>query len=96
MELSEITAGMKQVNVKAKVVEISEPREVMTKFGSNATVATVIIEDDSGKMKLSLWNEDIGKVSVGAVVEITNGYVTSFKGENQLNVGRYGQLKVAQ
>ena len=96
MKLSEITAGMKQVNVKAKVVEMSESREVTTKFGSNATVATVVIEDDSGKMKLSLWNEDIGKVSVGAMVEIANGYVTSFKGENQLNVGRYGQLKVTK
>jgi replication factor A1 len=96
MKLSEITAGMRQVNVKAKVVEISEPREVTTKFGSNATVATVVIEDDSGRMKLSLWNEDIGKVSVGAVVEIANGYVTSFKSENQLNVGRYGQLKVVR
>jgi replication factor A1 len=95
MKLSEITSGMKQVNVKARVVEISEPREVMTKFGSNATVATVTIEDDSGKMKLSLWNEDIGKVSIGVVVEIMNGYVTTFKGENQLNVGRYGQLKVS-
>jgi len=96
MKLSEITAGMKQVNVKAKVVEMSESREVTTKFGSNATVATLVVEDDSGKMKLSLWNEDIGKVSVGAMVEIANGYVTSFKGENQLNVGRYGQLKVTK
>jgi len=29
-------------------------------------------------------------------VQIENGYVTTFRGENQLNVGRYGKITVLQ
>jgi replication factor A1 len=95
LKLAEITAGMKQVNVNAKVIEISETREVMTKFGTLSRVATVVLEDDSGRINLSLWNDDIPKVSVGSTVEVTNGYITTFRGDNQLNVGKFGKLNVS-
>jgi replication factor A1 len=66
----------------------------MTKFGEVSRVATATIFDDSGSIKLTLWNENIDKVSPNSEVQIENGYVTSFRGENQLNVGRYGKLTV--
>ena len=33
-------------------------------------------------------------VNVGDNIKIDNGYITSFKSENQLNVGKFGTLKV--
>jgi ssDNA-binding replication factor A large subunit len=33
-------------------------------------------------------------VNVGNKVKIENGYVTSFKGEIQLNVGKFGTMTV--
>ena len=42
----------------------------------------------------TLWNEQIDQVKVNSNVKIENGYVTSFRGETQLNVGRYGKLTV--
>jgi len=47
-----------------------------------------------GKIKLTLWNKQIDQVSVNDTVQIENGYVTSFRGEIQLNVGKYGKLTV--
>jgi replication factor A1 len=94
MKISELKFGMRRVNLTATVTEISEPREVMTKFGEVSRVATAVISDDSGKIKLTLWNENIDKVSANSQVQIENGYVTTFRGENQLNVGRYGKLTV--
>jgi len=93
MKIVELKLGMRKVDLKAKVTEISESREVVTKFGASR-VATAVLSDESGTIKLSLWNEDIDKVSVGNTVQIENGYVTSFRGENQLNVGRYGKVTV--
>jgi replication factor A1 len=93
MKISELKEGMRRVSLTATVTEISEPREVVTKFG-NSRVATAIISDDSGKMKLTLWNENIEKVSENSTVQIENGYVKSYLGENQLDVGRYGKLTV--
>src|SRR5207247_462883 len=50
------------------------------------------VSDESGTVKVTLWNENISKVAVNDTVEIQNGYVDSFRGELQLNVGRYGKL----
>lgn len=96
MNISELKAGMKQVSLTAKVIQISEPREVTTKFGEASKVATATIQDDSGTINMSLWNENIDKVAVNDAVQIENGYMTTFRGENQLNVGRYGTITVVK
>jgi replication factor A1 len=86
---------MKNVNVEAKVVEKSEPREVMSRFKDETyKVATAMISDGSGTIKLTLWNDQINQVNVNDKVKVEKGYVTSFKGEIQLNIGKYGILTV--
>ncbi len=92
MRISDLKAGMRQVNLKAKVVNVSEPREVRTRFGW-ARVADAVIEDETGQAKMSLWNQQINMVAAGDEIIIENGYTTEFRGEVQLNVGKYGKLK---
>jgi replication factor A1 len=67
----------------------------MSRFKEEAyKVATVLIADETGRIKLTLWNEQINQVKVDDTVKVENGYVTSFRGEIQLNVGKYGKLTV--
>lgn len=94
MKINELREGMRRVELEGKILDIGEVREVTTKFGEPGRVATATLEDDSGTTKLSLWNEMIETVGVNDKVKIENGYVTSFRGESQLNVGRYGKLTV--
>jgi replication factor A1 len=94
MKISELKPGMRRVDVIAKVLEISQPREVTTRAGEQSRVADAMVSDDSGTVKLTLWNEQIDQVKANSNVTIENGYVTSFRGETQLNVGRYGKLTV--
>lgn len=94
MKISELKPGMKRVDVEAKVLNLSEAREVTTRAGEQSRVATADVSDDSGTVKLTLWNEQIDQVKVDSSVKVENGYVTSFRGETQLNVGRYGKLTV--
>jgi replication factor A1 len=94
MKISELKPGMKRVDVTANVLSLSETREVTTRAGEQSRVATADVSDDSGTVKLTLWNEQIDQVKVNSSVKIENGYVTSFRGETQLNVGRYGKLTV--
>jgi replication factor A1 len=94
MKISELKPGMRRVEVTAKVLELSEARDVTTRAGEQSRVATAMVSDDSGTVKLTLWNEQIDQVKVNNSVSIENGYVTSFRGETQLNVGRYGKLPV--
>ncbi|HZY94870.1 MAG TPA: OB-fold nucleic acid binding domain-containing protein [Candidatus Bathyarchaeia archaeon] len=95
IKIAELKPGMRRVDVKGKIVDIESPREVNTKFGPGQ-VANATLQDESGTVKVTLWNENISKIAVNDDVEIQNGYVESFRGELQLNVGRYGKLaKVA-
>lgn len=92
MKISELKPGMRRVDITAKITEISEARNVTTRRGEESRVATAVVADDSGTVKLNLWNEQIDQVKVNDTVDIKNGYVDSFRGETQLNVGRYGTL----
>lgn len=93
-KIAELRAGMSRVDVSATVLQLSDPRDVTTRRGEQMRVATARIKDDSSEINLTLWNEDIDRVKVGNTVKIENGYTTSFRGETQLNVGRYGKLTV--
>ena len=92
MKISELKAGMRNVSVTGKVDSVGESRTVNLKAGGTNAVADAIISDESGSMKLSLWGDDIDKVRPGDRVSIENGYINTFKGENSINIGKFGKL----
>jgi replication factor A1 len=95
LNIRDLRNGMRRVTVEAKVVEKGEPRQVRSRYKDETyTVADAKIEDETGSIKLTLWNEQIDQVNVDNKIKIENGYVTSFKGEIQLNVGKFGTLTV--
>jgi replication factor A1 len=97
LKIKDLQNGMKRVSIEAKVTEKSDPREVTSRFKDQTLkVADTIIADETGQIKLTLWNEQIDQVNVNDAIKVENGYVTSFRGEIQLNVGKYGKLVVAE
>lgn len=94
MKISELKNGMNNVNLKAKVIEISEPREILTKFGTTTTLTVATLEDGSGSIKLTLWGKASEGIEQGNEVEVTKGFVKEFRDELQLSVGRGGEVKI--
>ncbi len=95
MNIKDLRNGMKRVEVEAQVTEKGNPREVMSRYKDETyTVADAVVADETGSIKLTLWNEQIDQVNVNDKIKIENGYITSFKGEIQLNVGKYGKLTI--
>jgi replication factor A1 len=95
-DIKDLNDGMKRVSVEAKVVEKGDPREVKSKYKDETyRIVDAVLADETGSIKLTLWNEQIDQVNVGDNVKIENGYVTSFKGEIQLNVGKFGTMTVS-
>jgi replication factor A1 len=95
LEIKDLRSGMKRVEVEATVVEKGNPRTVQSRFKDESyTVADAVVQDETGTIKLTLWNEQIDQVNVNDKIKIENGYVTAFKGEIQLNVGKYGKLAI--
>src|SRR5512137_705183 len=68
----------------------------MGRDGSPHKVSDALIGDETGVVYLTLWDDNIEKVNDGETVRIENGYVTLFKGNIRLNIGKYGKLEPAQ
>ncbi len=97
MKIKDLRDGTKRVDIEAKVIEKTGAREVMSRYKDVVLrVANATISDDTGSIKLTLWNDQIEQVNVNDTVKIENGYVTSFRGEIQLNIGRYGKLSIVE
>jgi Single-stranded DNA binding protein Ssb-like, OB fold len=92
--ISDLHVGMKRINLTARVMEVCEPHSIITRHGNPGVLADALIGDSSGTVKLVLWGEQIGSVSVGDIVRIVNARVLSFRGEKQVQVGRSGTIRV--
>lgn len=93
MQVKELKPRQGNVNIELEIEEIGEVREFQ-KFGNVGRVANATAKDESGSIKVSLWNDDIDKVKAGDRIRITNGWVSEFQGEKQLSAGRLGKLEV--
>ena len=92
--IKDLRKGMRHVNLKAKILEVAEPKHVFTRYGNRAIVAKASIADETGTINLCLWNAQIDSVSAGDTVQIENARVSAFRGESQLSLGKSGTLTV--
>jgi len=90
--IRDLRAGMNNVSLKAKVLEVTQPKHVVTRYGNLASLAKALIADETGKIKLCLWNEQIDSVAAGDTVQIENARTSTFRGERQLSLGKKGTL----
>jgi len=91
--IGELREGMRAVEVEATVLEKSEPRTVRSGgTGETYRLAEAVIGDETGTVKLVLWNDQTRQVNAGDRVRIEGGYVKSFRGELQLSISRYGHI----
>jgi len=94
LSIDELRFRMQHVNIKAKVSEKPEKRQIRTRWGAPAFVSNVQITDDSGSIRLSLWNHQIDAVNVGDEVDIRGGHVVQYAGTPQLRLGKKGTLSI--
>ena len=94
--VQDLRHGMKKVNVEAEVLETPKPTLVHTRYGNSALVTNAWIADETGKIKLCLWNEQANSAVKGDIIQIKNASVSTFKGERQLRLGRKGTISVLQ
>ncbi len=83
---------MSSVNIRVTVSEILKPKQIITGKGVEHEILEAKVEDETGAITLVLWDEKILPLKVGDVLQIGNGFVTSFKGKWRINVGKYGEI----
>jgi len=93
MKVNELTdkGGVEEITLKITAIE--EPRDVR---GGTLRVCNCTGEDDTGKVVVALWNEDIDKVKEGDSIKITKGWSQMYNDSMQISSGKFGTLEVLE
>jgi replication factor A1 len=95
MEIKDIQANQGNIDIVATVIQ-KEDERTFEKFGKQGRVCNAILQDETGQVKLTLWNEDVDKVKQGDKIHVQNGWCSEFKGEKQLSSGKFGKIEVVE
>ena len=91
MKIKGLRPGMEGVDLEVSILRLEEQREVTAHSGITHFIVEGEVEDDSGSIRLTVWNESIEQlmdVNLGNRLELKNCFITSFKGVLSVNVGR--------
>ncbi|MHA1907614.1 MAG: GNAT family N-acetyltransferase [Candidatus Thorarchaeota archaeon] len=82
-----------RVFVEGHVDQISNTRTVTSrKTGEELKVADVDLSDDTGSIKLVLWNNQIKQVKLNSRIRTEEGFVKEYQDELQLSIGQWGMI----
>ncbi len=97
LKIENVVPGMRSVSLKCRVVNISEINEFKKTDGSEGKVQSIILGDETGTIRLSLWNDQLEfaeKIEVGSTIEIKNAYSKEDnRGNVELRLGKKTIIK---
>ena len=98
LKIGKLEDGAQNVDLTVRILQIFSPRE-FEKNGKKGTLCNLLVGDETGEIRLTLWNKDAKRVQEecierGAVLVLKNCYVTSYKDRKQLNLSYSGEMAV--
>jgi ssDNA-binding replication factor A large subunit len=96
-KIGDLKEGVGSVNVAALVTQVGEEREFIRRDGSEGRVVSVLLEDETGTVRLSLWDDDVDivqDIQDGSIIVVENGYTRAGFGGLDLNAGRNGRVHI--
>jgi replication factor A1 len=97
IKINDITLEKRNVSFTGKVMDVYEMREFSRDDGSSGRVANIIVSDDTGSIRVVLWDEladlvKVDEIKVGQMVGVS-GYVKEGYSGLEVSIGRGGSLK---
>jgi len=94
--IGDLTINMWDVDIEGKVATVYDVRTFTKKDGSEGQVRNVVIADQTSKIRVTFWDDDvdkIAKVKEGDIIRIVHGYTKEgFRGGLEFTVGRKAEL----
>ncbi|HUT82185.1 MAG TPA: DUF2240 family protein [Candidatus Bathyarchaeia archaeon] len=98
VRLSDLDEKMSNISVLARITGISDIREFERKDGTKSVVGSLIVIDNSGPGRITIWNsmtDYIKTVEIGDVIRIENAYVRlGLRGEPEVHVGKGATIEI--
>jgi replication factor A1 len=93
-KIAEIKSDMGEVSLLGVVVDPGEIREFLRKDGGKGQVRTVLLGDETGKIRLTLWDEQAAMALVkGETIEVMNGSCRERYGSLEIQTGSYSSVR---
>ncbi len=91
-KITDIKNGMSDINLRARVLDIADIKTFNRKDGSTGRVSNITVGDDTGKIRVTLWDEKTDLLSglkVNDSIEIINAYAreNNFSQQVEVQVG---------
>ncbi len=101
LKIKNLVSGMNNVDLTAKIIKIFEPRN-FEKNGKSGVVNNIILGDETGTVRMSLWNDETDLIKKndlkeGVCIKLTGGYTKEDnRGNPELRIGRKGKIEVIE
>ncbi len=94
--INEVRMGMGNVCVRGLILSKQEPRSFNRKDGSRGAVQGLMLGDETGKIRLTVWDsklKDVEALSPGDTIEVLHAYTRESMGGVEIQVGSRGILR---
>ncbi len=98
-KIKDITPDNSNVSFACRVVSISDVREFSRSDGSVGRVANIAVGDETGTIRVSLWDELadlVNEIEVGEHLQIGGYAKDGYAGTTEVSVGRTGHIDVIE
>ena len=99
LKINSIVPNMQKVNFLGKIVNISPVKEFETNDGKGK-VLNIILGDETGTIRISLWNEKTEaseRLNSGDILEVIGGYTRrDYRGSTEVRLSNYGNLRIVK
>ena len=100
LEIKNVIPKITDLKLTARVIRVFEPREFKSKAGKKGKVASIILGDETGNIRLSLWDEQtniIEKLKPGMAIETFRAYTrdNGFGGV-EIRLGNKGGIRILE
>jgi len=87
-KISQLRAPRRGINIRALVLEKGKTREgISRKTGMPYRLAEIVLGDESGTIRATLWGDAIDRVHEGGTYEFYNVSTSMFRNTLRVNIG---------
>jgi len=97
--IRDLVSGLSDVTVTGRVITVYSPRVFPRSDGTRGKVARLLIADESGTLRVALWDEkadlvEAGKIEGGQIIRFSHGYTREgLDGRLELHMGMRGDIQ---
>ncbi len=98
-KIGDLISGASNVKVVGRVLSVESERTFSRSDGSEGKVASVNISDETGRIRLVLWDKQtqvIESIFQGKSIEVTKGYIRKRESQLELHVGKGGSVRALE